>query len=328
MTLADPDSLKSNPPVSSGRHLSSTKSEIFKFLDRLYESPRLLLLFWVIAIFIAESAVMLVFDFFDYQPHGLENFIDATAQILILSPIFYYFFLIPLKVYISKLRNSESQNKFLSQQLILASEEERKNLARELHDEFGQTLTSLIFNIEALKNSLPSGLEDQQLDCDKLAEIVGKLSDNVRNFSGTLRPVLLDKLGIVAALQGHVEALRRQHPDLEIEFEALGIKTRPSPQIEIVLYRVCQEGLNNVIKHAQASKAEILLTYCHPNIILTLKDDGQGFDLKHQLHVVGKEHQGLGLLGMKERVETAGGLLQLHSENGKGTLVRTELPMN
>lgn len=324
MRLADTDSLQTPPPVTSEKY---AKTKDLTIRRRYYESPRRLLALLVVSIFFAETGVMLVLGYYNIHPVGWEAFLDSSALVLILSPTFYYFFFRPLTHHISKLKKSESRIRFLSRELIISSEEERKKLARDLHDEFGQTLTSTMFKIESLKDSLPSDLEEQRQDCETLMGVIDKLGNKVRNFSGTLRPVLLDKLGVVAALQGHVEALSLQHPSLEMDFEAFGVKRRPDPQIEIVLYRVCQEGLNNVIKHAQATRADIRLTCSHPKIILTLKDNGNGFDPKEQLNAIGREHHGFGLLGMKERVEGVGGRLMLFSGIGKGTLVRTELPM-
>jgi len=115
---------------------------------------------------------------------------------------------------------------------------------------------------------------------------------------------------------------------MQIIFQSFGLKKRLPPEVELVLYRVSQEGLNNISKHANASKVNLRLTYSHPDIIFTIKDDGDGFVTSEDGLNVGSNRKGIGLLSMKERVTPLGGSMAIHSTPGKGTTLRIKVPMN
>jgi signal transduction histidine kinase len=154
------------------------------------------------------------------------------------------------------LRQSEEEIRHLSQQLISVIEEERKRLARDLHDEFGQALTTLHFMVEALLNSMPVGFKDQKTRCDELMRLIEQLGDSIRNISSQLRPDMLDHLGLVPTLQWYIDDFVKRRQGLQIDFQAMGVKKRPSSDIEIVLYRILQEALNNIGQTCQ----------CHTNL--------------------------------------------------------------
>jgi len=229
---------------------------------------------------------------------------------------------------ISACKRAEEEIRHLSQQLIRATEEERKRLARDLHDELGQALTALHFGMEAVHNSLPGELKAQATTCDELLGQVEALGDKIRNLASELRPDMLDDLGLIPTLKWYIKDFVKRIGGLQIVFQAIGVKRRPEAEIEIVLYRFLQEALNNIAKHAKAKHVSVLLTYSHPKLIFTIKDDGVGFAQAGPVEPSGAKKQGIGLLGMRERIGSVGGTIDIHSRKNKGTVIRAELPFS
>ncbi len=226
-----------------------------------------------------------------------------------------------LQVEISERKRAEAEIRHLSSRLISGIEEARKNLAQDLHDEFGQTLAALHIEAESLMKVMPPELRDQRKRIDDLVALIEALGDKIRSISSDLRPDLLDDLGLVPTLRWYIEEFADHRQDLIIDFQTVGFRKRFSSEIELALYRVFQEALNNVIKHARATHFTVTLTYSHPKIIFILKDNGIGFDQD-------KSTDGIGLLGMRERVVSSGGTIAIISGKRKGTTIRVELPVS
>jgi PAS domain S-box-containing protein len=229
---------------------------------------------------------------------------------------------------ITKEKNAEEDIRQLSHRLIKVIEEERRALAADLHDEFGQALTLLQLDVAALQNAFTAEQQDAQGLCLKIMEQIQKLAENIRDTTSRLRPDMLDHLGLVPTLQWSIEDFRQRWPDIEIEFQSTGLKRRLTPDTELVLYRVFQEGLNNIGRHAQAKTISVQLTCSHPLVIFIVRDDGVGFDMDRAGLPDNHERLGIGLLSMKERVSSLGGTLLISSVPGKGTTIRVELPIN
>lgn len=225
-----------------------------------------------------------------------------------------------LQIEISERKRAEAEIRHLSSRLISGIEEARKALAQDLHDEFGQTLAALHLEAESLMNAMPAELQEQRNRIDDLVDLIEALGDKIRSISSDLRPDLLDDLGLVPTLRWYIDEFASHRQDLHIDFQSAGFRKRFSSEIELALYRVFQEGLNNVIKHARAEHFNVTLTYSHPKIIFILKDNGIGFDQD-------RSTDGIGLLGMRERVVSAGGTIAIISGKGKGTTIRVELPV-
>lgn len=223
-----------------------------------------------------------------------------------------------LQIEISERKRAEAEIRHLSSRLISGIEEARKALAQDLHDEFGQTLAALHLEAESLMNAMPAELREQRCRIDDLVDLIEALGDKIRSISSDLRPDLLDDLGLVPTLRWYIDEFSSHRQDLQIDFQTVGFRKRFSSGIELALYRVFQEALNNVIKHARADHFSVTLTYSHPKIIFILKDNGIGFDQD-------KSTDGIGLLGMRERVVSAGGTIAIISGKGKGTTIRVEL---
>ncbi|MBW2602345.1 MAG: response regulator [Deltaproteobacteria bacterium] len=232
-----------------------------------------------------------------------------------------------LMLELDKRKCAEEEVRHLSRQLISATEEEKKRIARDLHDECGQVLTALHLGVESLYDSLPGGLTNQQGKCNELIGLIEELGDKARHISSELRPDMLDDLGLVPTLESYIEDFSERTGDLQINFRATGVKKRSGPEIEIVLYRILQEALNNIAKHAKAKHVSVLMTYSHPMLIFTIEDDGIGFWQRECSLSFPRKQQGIGLLGMRERVGSVGGSIDIRSDRGKGTFIRIEIPI-
>jgi two-component system sensor histidine kinase UhpB len=208
----------------------------------------------------------------------------------------------------------------VSQQVITAQEEERRRIARELHDDTAQSLTSLLFYIGALEKGGAS---------PEVAAILGELRDeirasveSVRRLARELRPPALDDLGLVAALDWYIgETAARL--GIPIDFNHTCMRARLPEKVELVLYRICQEALTNAGKHARASCISVDLACAGNSIRLTVRDDGRGFALGEHRH---NPSDGIGLYGMRERAALVGGTLDIDSRPGAGTTVTAEVP--
>jgi signal transduction histidine kinase len=223
---------------------------------------------------------------------------------------------------------AEEEIRTLSRRLIETTEQERKRIARDLHDECGQTLTALNFGIETLQNTLPHELEGLKDRCGRLGSLTQQLGDTIRRITQELRPDMLDDLGLVRTIEWQIEDFSQRRSDIQVDFQIFGMKKRLGPDAEIVLYRVFQECMNNVEKHSGAAHVDVRLTYSHPRIILSIRDDGTGFDRTGDRIWGGARRGGIGLPGMTERVASAGGAMTIRSRKGRGTLVRVELPVS
>lgn len=210
-----------------------------------------------------------------------------------------------------------------SGQVISAQEEERKRIARELHDETGQALTSLSLGLKMMQGV--KRLSEAKAQAEELLELTHQAMDGVHRLAMELRPKTLDDLGLVPALRWYANEWARSL-NLAVDFQTQGIKDRLPPPVEIVLYRVIQEALTNVAKHASARRVRIRLEQAEGHILASVEDDGQGFDVRALLHS-GDRARGLGLFGMQERMSLVGGSFAIESAPGQGTVVRVEAPL-
>jgi len=206
---------------------------------------------------------------------------------------------------------------------ILAQEEERKRVARELHDETAQALASLGMDIDSLAKT--KGLSSREVS-KRLEEMRDRASDilrEVRSLSQALRPSMLEDLGLLSSLQGLANDLADQR-GISVRFEVQGTPRRLSPDVELALFRIVQEALSNVGKHAKATEARLEVEFSPDKFKLTISDNGQGFELPlviDDFAYLGK----LGLTGMRERAKLIDGNLTIQSEQRKGTTLLLEV---
>ena len=227
----------------------------------------------------------------------------------------------------SEREKAEQDFRSLSRRQIGMIEEERKRIAQDLHDEFGQALTGVQFGLMSLQRELPAGGVPLREKCDQLATLVGQMGNSIDTIASDLRPAALDHLGLVPALESFLSELSRRGFGLKTELEAVGFNRRLDPEVELACYRIIQESLTNIAKHAKATRAEIRLTVSYPNVILTIRDDGQGFGLQEAPDNEQVSPHRLGILGMRERAAAVGGSFEIRSGGASGSLIRVELPV-
>ena len=213
-----------------------------------------------------------------------------------------------------ELAEKREQLQALSRQLIEAQEAERRVVARELHDDFGQVLT-------AIKLNLVRRDADQ---AESIALVDGAIA-RMRDLAQDLRPPLLDELGLPASLRWYVQR-EATRAGLEFQVDLASFERRPSPSVETTVFRVAQEALNNVIRHAGATRVEVELRVEGDRLRLSIRDDGKGFDVAAARKRAARGGS-QGMLSMQERVALAGGELAIESSPGRGTSVRVGLPL-
>ncbi|MCC6790305.1 MAG: HAMP domain-containing protein [Thermomicrobiales bacterium] len=211
----------------------------------------------------------------------------------------------------------------LASQVIRAQEDERRRIARELHDDTAQVLFAQLLRLSALKAS--DDVAVQEL-AGSLEEMTSEALESVRRLALELRPPALDDLGLLAALGDLAQRFSDQLA-IPVDYQARGDRGRLNPDIELVLYRVAQEALTNVAKHASAAAAWVDLDRSETDVTLSIRDNGVGFD---EANVVGSDDLGLGLglFGMEERVSLVGGRFDIWSQPGKGTEVFAYIPLS
>jgi signal transduction histidine kinase len=221
-----------------------------------------------------------------------------------------------------------SQESALSVQLLSVLEAERKRIATELHDDIGQILTSIKMRVDTAMSLIQMGrAANAEQALAGVVPMVQETMDEVRRISMDLRPSILDDLGIVATITWFCRNFAKTYPGIRIEPD-LRIEEREVPEgSKIVLYRVLQEAMNNIARHADAHFVRVQLLRRDQNLELTVEDDGCGFDVAGET-TLGLGRQGTGLASMRERLEAAGGSLSIQSTMRVGTVVRGILPCN
>jgi len=217
----------------------------------------------------------------------------------------------------------QEQLRRLSRQILSAQEEERKKISRELHDVIAQTLTGINVRLAALAKQAGTNTKGLYRNIARTQRLVEKSVDIVHQFARELRPAVLDDLGLIPALHTFMKAFTTRtgvHASLSAfaDVEQLDIARRT------VLFRVAQEALTNVGRHAHASRVEVSIQRLPDFIRMKIKDDGKSFQVEHVMH--GKGRRRLGLLGMRERLEMVGGNFEIQSAPGAGTTIVAQIP--
>ena len=228
-----------------------------------------------------------------------------------------------LQAEISERRKAEQERAQILRRLVMAQEDERRRIARDMHDQFGQLLTALLLKLGLLKEDCR---EHEKL-CEQVesAEAVARQLDRDVDFLvWELRPTVLDDLGLRDALTNFAQNWSK-HFNIPVEVHTRGIgEERLTSEIETALYRIAQEALNNVSKHARAANVNILLERRADSISLVVEDDGIGFDAEEMF---GANDQRLGLVGMRERAALVGGTTEVESHPEEGTAIIVRLPV-
>lgn len=206
-------------------------------------------------------------------------------------------------------------------QTLLALEEERKRVARELHDETAQLLSSLLVRLSLLEQA--RSLNEVREACRELVDLASRAVEGVRRLALELRPPELDDLGLVEAIRWYVDDFTARWR-IAAQLHLAGPADRLAPATELALYRIAQEALVNAGKHSAAKHVRVLLDRQDGMVILTVEDDGRGFDVAAALAA---KERAMGLFGMHERAALLGGKLRIESEPGRGTRVCAEVPI-
>jgi two-component system, NarL family, sensor histidine kinase UhpB len=222
------------------------------------------------------------------------------------------------------LESINETNRKRAAEIFNAQEEERKRIARELHDETSQVLTSLLISLAVLDESVTTQeARDRIADTRMLAH---RTLRAIRNLSTDLRPSALDDLGLVPALRWYIKEYQQKFP-IEVNFQTSGFKGRLSTTLETALYRIVQEALTNIAKHAQAHMVSVTLTDEPDAIYATITDDGHGFDAEQLQKPPGPgQERGWGLVGMRERASLLDGTLTIEAKPGHGTSIYARIP--
>ena len=223
-----------------------------------------------------------------------------------------------------ELEHKEELRGEVLQEAILAQEEERKRIARELHDQTSQVLTGASAMIEASIAGLPWGTEEVKTRLKETRLSLTNMLVDVRNIIYELRPTMLDDLGLVAAARWHAEEYL-ERAGVKAHVETKGRKRKLPTKTETALFRILQESTTNIVKHAKAKNARIKLEFRKNLFILSIEDDGKGFDLKKQTTARHKK-RGMGLPNMRERVEILDGHFTIESQRGDGTRITVSIP--
>jgi two-component system NarL family sensor kinase len=241
-----------------------------------------------------------------------DHRVDRTAELASVNT--------ELRQEVEEKTRSENLLRQLNQRVIQSQDQERRRIARELHDSIGQELAALIMSVAMLGSRVPPELRPHVEEI--LSQINGCAKD-VRTISHLLHPPLLDEVGLSSALNWYVEEFSRRggiHVDLEMPPEL----ERMKPELETAIFRIVQESLTNIHRHSGARKARISIGRGDGTVRMSISDDGRGIS-KEKLKRIAAGQSGVGIAGMRERVKQLGGTFQIRS-NGPGTTLDVELP--
>jgi len=213
------------------------------------------------------------------------------------------------------------QLKRLSGMLINFQEEEKKRIARELHDELGQVLLAVKLSLGLMAKDCKRFEESARQELQKAIELVEKAMDDIHRISVSLRPEILDDFGLIPSVEDQIDFLKKRS-GIKIKFASRNLKDRLEPEKEIAIFRVVQEALTNIIKHSKATHVEVSLEKRGNNVVLKIVDDGIGLKIPRS-----SKERGLGLLGMRERIALVGGVFKISAAPRRGTLIEAKIPV-
>lgn len=267
--------------------------------------------------FTVEAAVMLALPVLipEGAPQQIASVVDATILTTILAPIVWRVFIVPVR------RLHEARGRLL-EQVLSSQEEERSRIAHDLHDGLGQNLTTMLMRLQVLEGSTND--PDARDNVAELRTIAAASLAEIRRVVRDTRPPSLDDLGLCAALEkqiGHVAEASGLRTTLECRSAAA---VRLPPPIETMLFRVVQEAVTNVVRHAEATELCVTITVADDEARAEVADDGVGFDLRQAMQ---RCDRSFGLLGMHERALSCGGSVSVGSRPGRGTRVTVVVPL-
>lgn len=224
---------------------------------------------------------------------------------------------------VEDLKEKEESRVWLIQQLFSAREDEKRKISRELHDESSQSVATILTYLRLLHDKLDT--DEQREMLFEIRELTAMTLEGIRQMAVDLHPPLLEDLGLVAAIEKYLEPIKKMHPDIDIQWSFEGDFTQLSRPVALMCYRTLQEGVANVLKHAEANSIKIFMRLETYQVTLIVEDDGIGFD--HKTAEKARLNRHLGLVSMRERTELLKGSFSLVSTPGKGTKITMTLPI-
>lgn len=278
--------------------------------------PMLICLTILLVVFVAEATVMLLLPlaFGESDASWHESIADASLLTVILTPVLWFTAIQPLRE-VAKMRSR------LLEQFVELQEEERRRIAFDLHDEIGQSLTSVMMGLRAMGDRPDP--ENYLRRLSDLRDIVNQAVHEVRRIANGLRPAALDHLGFQVALERLAEDVSQIHDlDVDIHIESSDVESLSLP-LQVAVYRIMQESLTNVARHAEADQVRVLVKRQGDELILEVEDNGKGMPSEPS----DSQQQHLGLAGMMQRAALLEGDFALQTQPGKGTMLRVRLPI-
>jgi len=225
---------------------------------------------------------------------------------------------------ITERKSAEDNLRYYLREITGAQEEERKRIARELHDDTAQVLGSLSRQLDNFLRKKHGFAPNEVLFLKDLQTQLNRGVQSVQRFCQALRPSILDDLGLIPALRSLAKG-QQVYDGIHTDLKVLGGERRFSPEVESLLFRIVQEALNNIRRHAEASEAQVVIEFAEDRIKVTISDNGRGFELSGRVDDLPRSGK-LGLAGMQERARLLGGTLEMESTLGKGTTLIVEVP--
>lgn len=248
-------------------------------------------------------------------PDSLKNYGDPDIRRLVIA----------IDSMLNRMANYTTQLQAISERVINAQEEERVRIARSLHDDTAQSISMLIIHLDRLGNLIPPDRPDITHFIADAQNVATLLLENLRKIIWDLRPSILDDLGLYSAIRWFART-NLEKAGVKVEFFAANEGMRLPAHIETMLFRIAQEAISNILRHANASKVSIRLWTADEQLWLEIKDDGCGFDIEKTAKGAVDRKQ-LGLLGIEERVSLVGGAVRVESSEGSGTCLQLHIPL-
>ncbi|HSL44469.1 MAG TPA: sensor histidine kinase [Anaerolineales bacterium] len=248
-------------------------------------------------------------------PDSLKNYKDPDIRRLVIA----------IDEMLNRMANYTSQLQAISERAINAQEEERVRIARSLHDDTAQSISMLIIHLERLGGLIPTDRPDIVRYISDAQSVATRLLENLRKIIWDLRPSILDDLGLNSAIRWYART-NLEKAGIKVDFQTAIEAMRLPPHLETMLFRIAQEAMSNILRHAEASRVSIRLWTADQHIWLEIEDDGRGFDLEKTTRGA-VSHEQLGLLGIQERVSLVGGEVKIDSMEGSGTCLQVHVPL-
>jgi signal transduction histidine kinase len=272
----------------------------------------------LLVVFCAEGAIMLALPRLSGPWHGTlaDGLLDAGLLTLVTAPVVWILAVLPLR------RSFEARGALL-QRLFETQEQERAHVARDLHDGVGQHLTALLVGLRAIEDASDTAVARAR--ARELREVAALAHEEIRSLARGLRPVVLEELGLVSALERLCADFERIH-DAKASLRCQGPAVRRiDPGAEDALYRIAQEALTNVARHAGAREVQVELRQDDDSTTLSIRDDGRGFEVEGAEAAAARQ-RGFGLASIRERARALGGEVVLRSRPGRGASLEVRLP--